>query len=405
MADNNLVQNGDFSADPSDIDPWWLSPDDPSAIKATPLGGGRLKVNVIKPGKESSDAILGQGEIRIEAGTRYLLSFRAQADRPTRIQANVQTSQEPYKNYFAQGINLTTSREEFAFEFSVLVSDPTATLQFELGGNDEVTFTFGAVALTARGQVGTGEEDRFYLHEVEPYAYLNDVWGQGYLNVEKGEDFRQWLKRRKSEGREIWGWEWSGPGRQEDRVYSFPEILYGAKPFDDTKKTSAPLPLELARISSIELTYDVTLSTGNGSYNLSPEFYVTDRALHLSSRNIVAEIMIWLDASGDAQPAGKVIASVEIGGRAYELWEDDMEEPGSTQPHPPKWKYLAYVVNPASRQGGRLGGKLPIHEFLRDATTRGFVKTGQFLASVEFGIEIRRGLGSLWVNDYRVDLA
>jgi Glycosyl hydrolase family 12/Carbohydrate binding domain len=320
MADGNLVKNGDFSADPTDIDPW--STDKLTAVPRN----GNLLVNITEPGRDFSDASVAQDDIELATGSMYVLSFAVSADRPTRMLVSLQNADNFDAAYYSSEIDVTTNTRKFRAEFSVPATDKNASLQFQVGGHGQAEITLGPVALEFQRAIGPGEEERFQGHLTQfvkgPYRYLNNAWGRQKLP--SNTTYVQYLRRRVSNGGETLGWFWSWPDIKDETIYSYPEIVFGLKPGDE-KSTTPLLPKRLSQLRSAELTYDITLSVESSAYNLAPEIWITDKA---TEGNVIAEIMIWLDYDG-LEPAGRgnEPKRAVIGGKDYDVFFDQMPDP------------------------------------------------------------------------------
>lgn len=135
----DLISNGDFS---NGLAPWWTAGD------VTPeTGTGGLTLTVNTAGANPWDAIIGQGNIPLQAGETYTLSFTARASMPITIPVMLQEDGGDFTQYFASQLALTNSAQPFSFVFSPSEGDPLAVLQYQIGGQSAFTLYLSDVSL------------------------------------------------------------------------------------------------------------------------------------------------------------------------------------------------------------------------------------------------------------------
>ncbi len=73
-----------------------------------------------------------------------------------------------------------------------------------------------------------------------------------------------------------WKWDFSGEKDEGDTyvVKTFPEIIFGKKPYDNYKSTTARLPIDLVS-AKFRLDYEYA-ANANGTYNTSTDISFTD---------------------------------------------------------------------------------------------------------------------------------
>lgn len=224
------------------------------------------------------------------------------------------------------------------------------------------------------------------------FLYENNVWNKAAL--QPGETYRQCVRRRSVGGRPQFGWAWSWPDRIERRVYAYPQVIFGKKPWSDAPTTTPKLPAAIARLGQVTLTYEVESTVEAGAYNLAPEVWIAKTGTNPTKADVASELMFWMDYSG-VEPAGAKVEQITVDGKQYEVWYADMgAAPG------PVWKYVTFraLVREPSR------ATLRIDQFLNYAIGKGYVDRTHFLASIELGNEISSGRGHTWVKQLSVTI-
>jgi endoglucanase len=132
-AAHNLVGNATFDSGKSL--PWTTSFTSPAAGQSK-VKDGEFCVDVTDKGSANWDAQFRHREMTIRKGHRYFVRFRARSSQPTSVRPKVGMAGPPYREYFWQEIDLTTSPKLFEYEFTMQHDDdPTAELAFHIGGD------------------------------------------------------------------------------------------------------------------------------------------------------------------------------------------------------------------------------------------------------------------------------
>jgi hypothetical protein len=226
-----------------------------------------------------------------------------------------------------------------------------------------------------------------------PYLCENNQWGSGKSQGR----FEQCLLERTVNGNKQRGWSWNFPGT-DPSVFSYPEIIFGKKPWSAGKTTHPSLPARISELQKLTVIYDVD-SEANGSFNLAHEVWITRRSVRAGApapESISAEVMFWVDSGGVARPGGARIAEgLEINGEKYDLWSQDGANGSGASSV--SWRLITFdAVVP------RLSGALDIPAFMRVLADRELVDPAHYIASVEFGNEVSGGTGTTWVNKFEV---
>ncbi|MFE6076558.1 carbohydrate binding domain-containing protein [Paenibacillus sp. NPDC057886] len=124
----NKVQNGELAADPNY---WELIP---NVLTATNTENSGMTIDL--PGTSTNwwDALLQQSQIELDAGKTYRLTFEASASSPKTMQTVISQSAGEYAKYMEQQAQLTESKQQYAYTFTMGdTTDDAAVLAFGLG--------------------------------------------------------------------------------------------------------------------------------------------------------------------------------------------------------------------------------------------------------------------------------
>ncbi len=230
-------------------------------------------------------------------------------------------------------------------------------------------------------------------HVDGPYKYENNQWGHKKATGK----FEQCLLKRTVEGRTEIGWTWNWPG-VDPSVFSYPEIIFGWKPWSGGKPSDSRFPLKVGDVQHLAIHYTVE-TRASGSYNLAPEIWLTRSSQWSEEPNpglITAEIMFWMDYKDTARPAGAVIDEPTIDGIKYELWKaDSIGDMGGGK----GWVLYSFKSPIVQHQGS-----ISIHNLLGYMMKKQLVRPDEYVASVEFGNEVMGGTGTTWVKRFQVEV-
>jgi endo-1,4-beta-xylanase len=134
----SLVTNGTFDADYA---PWWghAATNDTdatmSAMQTLAATDGRLCSTITAGGKNSWDVILGLSDLALAPNQYYHVKFSASADVDRKIRFKTGLGASPYTDYFIKTLTITPTPTVFEFTYLNLRNDPTAQIQFHIGGS------------------------------------------------------------------------------------------------------------------------------------------------------------------------------------------------------------------------------------------------------------------------------
>jgi hypothetical protein len=181
------------------------------------------------------------------------------------------------------------------------------------------------------------------------------------------------------------GWRWDFSGEKDDSnsyvVKTFPEIIFGRKPFDNYKSTTSRLPVELTS-AKFRLEYDYT-ANANGIYNTTTDISFTD-SKNPGPGNIRAKMMIWFDHRNIPFFKSQLRHAL-IGGIQHTVFID-------TNHIGPEGKWVFIALMPDDFP---LKGELNLHEYFDYALSEEALKPEWYLSSIEIGSEIASGKGEI----------
>ncbi|KAF2956524.1 hypothetical protein AS160_05710 [Marinitoga sp. 38H-ov] len=108
---------------------------------------GYIAITVADSGADTWHIQFDQ-DVKLEKGKTYVFSFKAKADAPRKINAKILQNHDPYYNYLAKTVDLTTEWQTFTFEYThPETADDVVRLSFELGKDVPTTIYFDDVIL------------------------------------------------------------------------------------------------------------------------------------------------------------------------------------------------------------------------------------------------------------------
>jgi hypothetical protein len=218
----------------------------------------------------------------------------------------------------------------------------------------------------------SGEWDRIQNGE---YLVENCTWN---IQAAHGK-WRQTVFCDPATGSMGWRWDFSG---EDAAVKTYPEIIFGRKPFDSYTSTTPRLPAPLAS-ARFRLEYDYE-AKAEGSYNTTTDISFTD-STNPGPANIRAKLMIWFDRQNMAFfESGRTTAAV-IGGRRHQV----LINRNHVGPEG-RWVFIALLPDNLPRQG-----ELDLTAYFGYLLADGALKPEWFLSSIEAGSEIANGQGEI----------
>lgn len=214
---------------------------------------------------------------------------------------------------------------------------------------------------------------------VDSFVLENNVWGKGNLT-----NYQQCITARQNDFATIFAWQWTWP-EVGNNVKSYPEIIFGYKPFGNTTTTPL-LPKKIADLQSAVVSFSSYATTITGSGNLAFDIWITDSPTPAQS-NIKHEIMIWFEKRVQ-QPAGTFVEKVTIDGSTYDYYRG-----------PLSWDYIAFVKTSTNKVSS-----VNISEFLTYLKNKNHIDANEFLSAIEFGNEVISGTGFTVITNYKIEI-
>lgn len=182
------------------------------------------------------------------------------------------------------------------------------------------------------------------------------------------------------------GWRWNFLGeKDEPNTYigkTYPEIIFGRKPFNVYQSTTSRLPIELTS-AKFRLEYDYC-ANAKGVYNTTTDISFTD-SKNPDAKNIRAKMMIWFDHQNIPFFESGKVKQAMIGGYQYKIYID------TTHIGPEgKWVFIALLPDNFSSKG-----ELNLNEYFDYFVSEGALKQEWYLSSIEIGSEISSGKGEI----------
>jgi hypothetical protein len=220
------------------------------------------------------------------------------------------------------------------------------------------------------------------------YIVFNNVWNKKATSG----PYRQSIFEDEERGRAGFGWQWEWPASQT--VVSYPEVIFGDKPWDKPVGLVPEFPFHPGQ-KRLVADYDVLLEA-TGAYNLAFELWPVS-AVPGNKDVIKSEIMIWI-AHQNLTPAGEKVGDLEVDGTAFDVWvkKGHCDASGVFSN---TWDYVAFVAHRPV-----LKGPLDISAFLNYLLKKGLVEKEHYITSVELGNEIISGKGIARIRDYRISI-
>jgi hypothetical protein len=189
------------------------------------------------------------------------------------------------------------------------------------------------------------------------------------------------------------GWKWDFSGEKDEpnsfSVKTFPEIIFGRKPFNVYPSTTSRLPVELPS-ANFRLEYEYT-AKATGIYNTITDISFTD-SINPDSKNIRAKMMIWFDRQNMPFFESEKLKRDTIGGLSYSLFVDTTH----TGPEG-KWTFIALLPDSFPSKG-----ELNLNEYFDYFLSTDVLKPSWFLSSIELGSEISSGKGEITLKKFIV---
>jgi hypothetical protein len=238
--------------------------------------------------------------------------------------------------------------------------------------------------------VNTAEQrcDEAYSEDLPRGRVANNAWNK---QLAGSYSWEQCIRVRNDSHSTEYGWSWDWP-IGGDTLVSFPQIVFGWKPWDGGASSHPRLPMRIAVIHRLNLSYEME-TTAKGKHNLATTLWLTRSGAISTEPNpmdISTDLMVWTDGFA-FDPFGSRVGHTSIDGIDFEVWL--ARDLGDSSPDGPRWNYVAYRST-----AKHLTASLDLRAFLRHAIEQGYVSPDHYVSDVEVGNEIMTGSGETWIK-------
>jgi hypothetical protein len=189
------------------------------------------------------------------------------------------------------------------------------------------------------------------------------------------------------------GWKWEFSGEKDEPntivVKTYPEIIFGKKPYNVYRSTTSRLPIALT-IAKFRLEYEYA-AKATGIYNTSTDISFSD-SINPDSKNIRAKMMIWFDRQNMPFFEKETLKLATIGGIKFKVFVDTAHVGPEG-----KWVFIALLANNFPSKG-----ELNLNEYFDYFLSKGALRHEWYLSSIEVGSEISSGKGEITFKKFIV---
>jgi hypothetical protein len=232
------------------------------------------------------------------------------------------------------------------------------------------------------------EEDFAFAILAGRYKILSNPWNKGATSGR----YRQKIFIKDDNGQPVFGWVWKW--RDSTGVATYPEVLVGHSPWQGEIAPDSGFPFQIGT-KNLVVDYDIVMSAV-GAYNLAFEFW-TVSSLPVSKDRVTNEVMIWV-AGEQLGAAGNVVGKVTLGGNTYTIFQNKSHGDASGA-HSNKWAIISLVLDRPL-----LKGRLDIGEIISFLADKGYLSRSDYVADLELGNEVMRGVGTTVVKKFDVQV-
>lgn len=222
---------------------------------------------------------------------------------------------------------------------------------------------------------------------VGDYILNNNVWNKGDRT-----DYTQCVFAQSTTPPTTMGWRWDWPGDARE-IQAYPEVMFGDSPWDAEPPTGE-LPLPVSD-RDLLVTYTASIEA-TGKWNVAFDLWLTSSPSP-AEQNITDEVMIWV-AANDLMPGPLVYDIVAFDGITYTVHV----KPGhgdASGGSAATWSYIAFKTREPL-----LSGTLNMGHFLGYLLEKQVIGQDRYIASLEFGTELRSGSGEFVLSAYEITL-
>ena len=216
------------------------------------------------------------------------------------------------------------------------------------------------------------------------YYLFNNIWGantgtgkQCIWDVGSNDSNIAWSTQ----------WNWSG----QFQVKSYDSVVLGWHWQKQTTTYLTGLPQQLSSKQPVQTkwTYNITQNGPNTTFNIAYDLWLHTIS-HPNQDNPSDEVMLWLYEQGGVHPVGSAVATVNMDGTSWTLWEGSRSG----------WQVHTFV-----RSKNTTGAQsLNLSDFLNYLVAQRGLSRAKYLTGVEAGSEVWLGNAELNTTSYSTDV-
>lgn len=219
---------------------------------------------------------------------------------------------------------------------------------------------------------------------------VNNVWNSAPLVIDK--DYTHSITYDPADLTRNVDFRWDFRDQPSDRVYSYPEIVFGQSPWD--RKGPTDFVTRIDTLRDLDVTIDVAIEGDTGKFNNAFDLWFTDTPTG-RGESITTELMIWTHAL-EFPPEETPVAVWTSGGQTAKVYVRDNFTPGLGLEV--DWRYIAVIFDKDVLQG-----TIDVDGLIRFLTDKGYVSSTDYMTGVEFGAEVVGGKGGMTLNSIDID--
>jgi Glycosyl hydrolase family 12/Ricin-type beta-trefoil lectin domain len=155
---------------------------------------------------------------------------------------------------------------------------------------------------------------------------------------------------------------------------AYPSVYAGCHYGNCSAGSGLPLAVSNSQFATVQTSVSMSYPTNGSIYDASYDIWF-DPTPRTNGQNTGAELMVWLNHTGSVQPVGSRVATVNLAGGTWDVWEGNSG-----------WNVVSYV-----RTSAATSISFPVSTFWNDLVARGYGSNSWYLTSVQAGFEP-------WVN-------
>ncbi|GLY13006.1 cellulose binding domain-containing protein [Kineosporia rhizophila] len=164
---------------------------------------------------------------------------------------------------------------------------------------------------------------------------------------------------------------------------AYPSFVWGCH-YNNCTNDFAPIKASSSEFDTIGSKATMKYNTG-GVWNASYDIWF-DPTARRDGQNTGAELMVWLNKAGGAQPVGSKVGTVTTAGGTWDVWFGNSG-----------WNVISYV-----RTSAATSIDFKVSDFYDDAVQRGYAQSSWYMTSIQAGFEPWSGGKGLALSGFSV---